>query len=200
MKNLIPKPCTKKLNQNNFCNTCQHQIQDFSKMPTNDLLNVLEHKKPFCGIFSTEQFSLTSQPIYNLIIFSSISLFPTAIKAQTNYNTEIQSEQSIQIVKKKFRLKLEKSELAKETYRLIINGHMVDDSINNNAWTEIEFEIEKDQNINISLHSNLKQEYYFSEFLEKDLPETIVIQRQSFKQKVMIMGKIAYPIKSLSNK
>ena len=200
MKNFIPKPCHEKLDRNNFCQSCMHHIHDFSNTPPMQLLDELEHNKPYCGIFSTEQLKFSSHPIYNLLLFSSIGFFSMPLNAQIVDHPELRPEQNIEVIKKKFRLKLEKSEQSNETYRLIINGIMVYDSIKNNEWIEMEFEIEKDQMIHLSVHSNLKQEYYFAEYFEKNLPDTMIIQRKSFQRKIMVMGKIAYPQESLSNK
>ena len=84
MKIVIPTPCKEKLQDDNFCAKCQHQIKDFSDLNDQDIVQNFEKDKVYCGIFNSNQLNRTilQKTISNVMIFSALGLMISPTNAQ----------------------------------------------------------------------------------------------------------------------
>ena len=192
MKEIIPNPCFQKLTENNFCAKCNHTIVDYSTLSLNELKARIMTEKPFCGIFSQDQKFSLNQPIFNAILFSTLGLIPTKNYAQNNIPSS-SSNLTIQFVKKEFELMIKAHNNFKDDYRLLINGKLIAEKIKSNQKIKIQFEVIKDQEFEISIHSNQYSVYQTLNYKADQLPKIIEIDRSIFNRKTKIRGKIAYP-------
>ena len=193
MKKIVPIPCTQKLMENNFCTKCNHHIPDYSNLSTAELQNRIKLEKPQCGTFSSEQRLSFNNPIFNVLLFSTIGLLSTKNLAQHTF-TPNSLNQTIELEQKEFELII-KDNLNdfKEDFRLLINGELITEKIESDKKIKIQFEAIKDQEIHISIQSNQLPKYFNISFKVDKLPKTIEIERTNFHFKSIKTGKIAYP-------
>ena len=203
MKISIPKPCLEKLSNDNFCQKCQHHIQDLSNLNSNDLENSIKSSQPNCAIFSTKQLEnhFNYKPIFNAIVIGALGLIPIQSIGQDVVKKYINTSNNFKKLQKhKFKFMLEENDSTKikadENFRLLINEQLILESFDINKEYAIEFEAEENSEIIIRIASNNGKYEIEKLLLSYHFPEVINIKRSELSFKSIIMGKIVYKPKN----